>query len=205
MNTSTYYRYDQPEIVPPQSFVMKPNDVCDSCKEVLSSEVSINEIAISFNYGWQVCFPCLTESKAKSMILSFLNSKGMVPLNWLNPGLMGRTLDFFHSRTKTVLKGIFNLHSSQGSPFLVYSGDVVNYSIWLSYSSTASGKMGRYVSLGNVFKHNPKFFNDLVSSENLLGSSDVCIKWTDLPVATRQAIEEVWSQSQLVSSESFAY
>lgn len=64
-------------------------------------------------------------------------------------------------------------------------------------------EMKRYVSLENIFAHNPTFYKDLISCKSLIHNDVVKLSYNELPDNTKALITASYKKS--ISSEKTAF
>jgi hypothetical protein len=126
--------------------------------------------------GCVFCPACLKNGKLKS---SLVNSD-LVPF-----GFVSQELKFYRKSQNAVESGTCE---SLFVPFLHPTAETGEFALRLFF-----GGSQRYVSLSNIFKHNPEVYQQFVTTKNLFGDSikgvPLAICATDLSVANLDKID----------------
>jgi hypothetical protein len=144
-------------------------------------------IRLNMQDGCVFCPECLKNGKLKSSIVSL----DLVPF-----GFVSRELKFYRKSQNAVESGSCE---SLFVPFLHPTSETGEFGLRLFFSGSQ-----RYVSLSNIFKHNPEVYQEFLTTKNLLGDSmegvPLAICANDLSVAN---IDKIDHSKNLADSTEF--
>ena len=188
------------------SFVMKCHNKCMICDNI---DYKCTEITLKYLSGWIICSTCVENNNAKNEILTFLNRNNYVPLLFLTKRLSSDdcgkvAIKFYRASQKSVINGWIKMFVSED--MLVISEKGINsFSIPVNFIAKDEQIGYRLVSLENILFHNPNFYEEMITSDNLLGNSPIKIVWNDLPETIRNKITKIYEDSSNMLSDSFIY
>jgi hypothetical protein len=190
----------------PESFIhvrdVRIKNYCSGCAKIGTyDELSLKEqfvtvcgkvsekveiIDIDYFTGWQYCTnnnEC--KDKVKNLILSYINDKICIPLHWFH--FQNKILKCYGSRCNTVYDSV----TKRRDPTIYYDKRIKALYVPV-YINSCNQEYS--VSLENIFRHNPEFYNALKSEENLF-ANDLKIGYNDLPSKIKELVEESYNNS----------
>ena len=187
---------DKPKFVPPQSFCLKCHHQCMICDEI-DKNGEHREITESLLYGWIMCKKCMEKASTKQGMVDYLVSNQYIPMGFLRT--YGNRLSFYRFRAETVIEGKLQSYNEPNNlHFMCKTKRSGKFVISLNFSANPTHdspkNLLRSVTLENLFCHNTWLYNTLVSSENLLCSSDIPLKitWADFPLSFREEVNALY-------------
>jgi len=214
------------EVHPPIELVMKYVDYCYICDK---NPVNVNSLNFGRLYGWLYCDDCT--SIVKSSAISFINNGKNIPLHWLlrsnkfnkknklintinNESTLDdndTVLDFFRYSKKdtpyeiqeAVLKH-YDMDPYEYGCYMIIKNNDAEYCIFLLFHDVESNaRVGRFVSLKNIFAHNDDFYHELINCEDLFCHSDIKIGFNDLSIELKNEIHETYNLAKSSDKRSF--
>lgn len=181
-------------ICPPESLGMKCSYECTLCKEV-NEKGKHWEITESYLHGWIMCSKCMEKPTTKQELMNYLVTKQYIPLGFLQT--RDKTLSFYNPSTNSVIEGVLPLSEPENLHFMCKTKKSGMYMVRINFSLAGpkDPKLWiRSVSLENLFYHNKWLYETLVTSKNLLGSSQMPLKitWSDFPQTFRDEVDALY-------------
>ena len=186
----------RPKFVPPQCFCLICSHQCMICEEI-DEKGDHREITQSLLRGWIMCKKCMEKDSTKQGMLEYLVSNQYLPIGFLRTG--ENILSFYRFRTNTVIEGKLRSNNDPNNlHFMCKTKTSGKFVISLNFSANPTPdspkNLLRSVTLENLFCHNKWLYNTLVSSQNLLCSSDIPLKitWADFPLSFREEVDALY-------------
>jgi hypothetical protein len=157
--------------------------VCDQEQEICH-ELRCGDL----RWGIIYCLPCLESGKVRAKIMNQMIDGKFVPcISFINTQLK------FYRKTQNAVVDAKVLGSSRGS--IAFIGDEL--SLLLSYEDDFG--VSRHVTLANILKHSPEFYDQIVSCDNFLKGESIVN-----PANGYSSIEDVYKcqvKNELVKNE----
>lgn len=168
----------------------------------------ISSLMIGHQWGWLYCTNC--KNVLRDVVYAYIEKNNVIPCNWLfrsknftvdplgesessesesSDYLKCRYLKFYRHSQRGTNCGIFDKYDNEG-PQIKFNAESFEFGMnsifrkpYLPYE-----RQYRFVTLSNIFAHNPEFYSELTTSEDLLDSADAKIGFKELPERLQNAI-----------------
>lgn len=177
----------------------RPNE----CMVCFKLNKDCHEIRIgSHLWGCIYCLDCLQSGKVKSQFLKTMENDDIFPCPFLLKAKLN--LKFFrHSIGVTEEAKVFNCDKIPMAFFLVHDQVKEEKSLMFLLNFGQGFQVHRHVSVANIMKHSPGFYESIVNCENFLDteivlnnedetrnlSGELTIGYDELPLKFKNAIE----------------
>lgn len=194
---------------------------CMVCNKRQTEEC--NQLIVGRQWGWLYCDDCLKSGRLRATILGWINKEKTIPCTWISKSQTftkpddddeksetAYYLNFFRysqrDTIKPVYKGRTYPYDDNGSKIRFMKDDVNGYGMSITFTDHVSGHcMERFVSLENIFAHNPQFYKELTSCADLLNREDLKIGYSDISQELRASIDHSYGLSLVHDSMSYRY
>lgn len=144
-----------------------------------------------------MCKKCMEKASTKQGMVEYLVSNQYIPMGFLRT--YDNKVSFYRFRAETVIEGkLVSYNEPNNLHFMCKTKKSGKFVISLNFSAIPTPyspkNLLRSVTLENLFCHNNWLYNTLVTSENLLCSSDIPLKitWADFPLSFREEIDALY-------------
>lgn len=192
--------------------------LCMICEKRQSK--SCKQFAVSLRWGWMYCENCFTSGMMRKVILGWMNTDRTIPCTWLvRSETFSQSVNARDAIASCRYLNFFR-YSKRHTQTPVYEGRVYPYddegvrirfvkatqdgarpdgfgTMLAFYDAETNSHMERFVSLENIFAHNPQFYQELIACEDLLHVSEPMFKisYNDLEQTFRDEIEHAYGLS----------
>jgi hypothetical protein len=171
--------------------------------------------------GWRFCEQCLQQGYVRNAIIEHLNKSGTIPLSGTLINNKIKRLRFSGQFEKSIQSRCQNnikrldwmrdgMHS--GKPHDIgYCGfldiqidpNTKNHCVALTFENDHLEKpdlRNGYISLQNIFVHNPKFYKQLTTCDNLLLSKNVKLSYNDISENIKKTINDTYVNRRKINT-----
>lgn len=146
------------------------------------------------------CSDC--RKNCKEDIIKYINTNGEIPLyGGLGDGKYSIELNFFRKSKDKIYDGTLNKYEKRYL-FGIRRNEENKYFVRLIFDDD---KFSKYVSLGNIFYHNPCFYEKLISCKNLFADKNIIISFDDLSKEIKDTIKKIFEDTKGKKSSDFIH